>query len=338
MSGTSLPLDPSVLGAGNCGCCAGVDVQTPAQIWNRAGLPAVQYRIGTHGAFKASMLARLSSADFPALGRLTTRDDSDPTIALIDATAVLGDVLTFYQERIANEAYLRTATQWRSLAALGRLIGYEPSPGVAATAYLAFTLETAAGAPEQTDIPQATRLQSIPAARQLPQTFETLAPFTARPEWNAMTVVRSLAQAAPGPFTQSVLVQGVATQVRPGDRLLLTGGLGTFAATVQAVTPDAASLTTQLDFASGAAPAGVGVVVPAAAAAQSAPPAALNTAALASLILSQAWNAADLLAFIQSMNWSPASVMAAVIAGAAAAPTSGAAVIRLPPEGGDIRP
>ena len=49
------------------------------------------------------------------------------------------DILTFYQERLANESYLRTATQLDSLTQLSRLIGYQPSPGIAASTYLAFT-------------------------------------------------------------------------------------------------------------------------------------------------------------------------------------------------------
>ena len=44
-------------------------------------------------------------------------------------------MLTFYQERIANEAYLRTATERVSLLELARLIDYELRPGVAASTY-----------------------------------------------------------------------------------------------------------------------------------------------------------------------------------------------------------
>ena len=54
---------------------------------------------------------------------LLTRSADDPTIALLDAWSVLGDVLTFYTERIANEGFLRTATELRSviwLAAMRR--------------------------------------------------------------------------------------------------------------------------------------------------------------------------------------------------------------------------
>ena len=70
------------------------------------------------------MLAALSDPSFPALALLRTRDSTDFSIALLDAWAVALDILTFYQERFANEAFLRTAVDQRSvieLAAPGRL-------------------------------------------------------------------------------------------------------------------------------------------------------------------------------------------------------------------------
>src|SRR4051794_36163063 len=98
-----------------CGCCAGTGVQTPRLEQNAPGLPAVAYRAGTWASFKESMLARLSSSDYPALADLKTRNDDDFTIAFLDAASIMLDILTFYQERLANESYLRTATQLRSL-------------------------------------------------------------------------------------------------------------------------------------------------------------------------------------------------------------------------------
>src|SRR5262245_3636467 len=105
----------------DCGCCAGLGVQTPAEVNNRAGLGAIAYRAGTHAQFKASMLADLSSSRHPQLGALETREDSDFSIALLDAWATVADVLTFYQERIANESYLRTATERFSLVEMAWL-------------------------------------------------------------------------------------------------------------------------------------------------------------------------------------------------------------------------
>jgi hypothetical protein len=211
---------------GDCGCCSGTTIGTPAAKYNRPGLPAIGYRVGSHAEFKATLLARLSSTDYPALGGLTTRDDGDYTIALCDAAAVLGDVLTFYQERIANESYLRTATETRSVTELGRLIGYRLSPGVAAGTALAFTLEEAPGAPalaaRPVEVPAGTRAQSVPDPGQDPQTFETVAPITARVGWNAIPPQRS-APPAIGAGLAELHVAGTTTQLQPGDAILVVG-------------------------------------------------------------------------------------------------------------------
>ena len=106
---------------------------TPDAGVNRPNLDELRYRLGTHGAFLKTMMARLSSDDYPALAGLTTRDPDDPAIALLDAWATVADVLTFYQERIANEGYLRTATEPRSILELARLVNdgdvLRPRPG-----------------------------------------------------------------------------------------------------------------------------------------------------------------------------------------------------------------
>src|SRR5579864_6924969 len=191
-----------------CGCCAGLEVVTPELEANRPGLSALVYRAGTHATFLESMLARISSIylDVPARdgsgkiqrifplnglvlngekfervsAGLSTRELNDPSIALLDAWATVADVLTFYQERIANESYLRTATERVSLIELAQLIGYKMRPGVAASTYLAFTVEDAKGAPGQASIDIGTKVQSIPGPGQLPQTFETIEKITAK--------------------------------------------------------------------------------------------------------------------------------------------------------------
>src|SRR5262245_59148423 len=146
-------------GACTCGCCLGLTAFTPVKLYNRQGLSAIAYRVGTQPLFKRSMLAALSSSTHRALLALGTRDDDDFSIALLDAWACVADVLTFYQERLANESYLPTATERRSLLELARLIGYELGPGVAASAWVAFTLETAPGAPSRTVIDAGAKVQ-----------------------------------------------------------------------------------------------------------------------------------------------------------------------------------
>jgi Baseplate J-like protein len=211
----------------DCGCCSGITVLTPQAENNRPGLSSISYRVGRWATFKESMLARLSSSDYPALTALKTRDDDDFTVAFLDATSVVLDILTFYQERLANESYLRTAGQLRSLTELSRLIGYEPAPGVSASTYLAFSLKAAPGqtpdpsAPAIT-IPAGSQVQSVPAQGQKPQTFETSADIPAKPDWNALPV-RTGTPWMPQIGDIGVYLQGIATQLQPGDLILIVG-------------------------------------------------------------------------------------------------------------------
>lgn len=209
----------------DCDCCAGAE-RTPGLRFNAPGLDVIDYRVGRHGEFKAAMLARLSSAAFPALAGLRTRDDDDFSIAFCDAGAVMLDVLSFYQERIAHEAYLRTSTERRSVLELSRLIGYQPAPGVAASTHLAFALEDSPGMPSLAATPVSiaigTRAQSVPGPDEQPQTFETVAPITARVEWNAIPA-RATAPQVPKSGGNTLIVSGNATQVQPGDVILVVG-------------------------------------------------------------------------------------------------------------------
>ena len=108
----------------DCGCCQSIKELTPVEIENPPGLSALKYRIGTYSRFKASMHAGISSQT-AIQKKLTTRADDDLSIAILDAWATVSDILTFYQERIANEGFLRTATERMSILELARTIGYE---------------------------------------------------------------------------------------------------------------------------------------------------------------------------------------------------------------------
>jgi predicted phage baseplate assembly protein len=177
------------------------------------------------------MLARLPHQAVPSAGgepertlrplaALTTRSAEDPTIALLDAWATAADVLTFYQERIANEGYVRTATERRSILELARHLGYELAPGVAASTWLSFGAEDAPGAPVSVAVPAGLAVMSIPAQDQRPQTFETDEALEARPEWNAMRS-RRRAPHPVGAGTGELYLEGTGSQLQPGDPLIL---------------------------------------------------------------------------------------------------------------------
>ena len=79
----------------------------PERPKNRPALPRIGYRIGTYSDFREHLIRRLNAST--ELSSWTHREPDDPGIALLEGAAVLGDVLTFYQELYANEAFLRTA-------------------------------------------------------------------------------------------------------------------------------------------------------------------------------------------------------------------------------------
>ena len=200
--------------------------ETPQAITNRPALSAITYRVGTYSTFYASMLAALSDPAFPPLAHLRTHSPSDFSIALLDSWAVALDILTFYQERFANEAFLRTAVDQRSVFELARLIGYVPSPGVSASAMLAFTLSSTAGSPDNVLIPSSTRVQSVPGPGQKPQIFETSSDLTAVIALNAMPAQTQF----PWQLNQSdssTWIAGSSNNINVGDALLfITGSAG----------------------------------------------------------------------------------------------------------------
>ncbi|WP_322061180.1 putative baseplate assembly protein [Paraburkholderia sp. J63] len=281
-----------------CGCCTGTAVTVPASVANPPGLAALDYRVGTYAGFFGTMLAQLSLVTIAVpsagqsgtdlltpLAKLTTRDPADPAIALLDAWAVVADVLTFYQERIANEGFLPSAVERRSLIELARLIGYRPRPGVAASVRLAFTMTAGfAGT-----LPAGTRSQSVPSGSSAtPQFYETSADLVARDTWNALAprlarpqvispasdtglpksaddaTAKALANGnAPGvalPASSGILVtgadvidavylDGIATQVKPGDALFFVFGTDTAATPAMQYLRIAGDVDAQADFA-----------------------------------------------------------------------------------------
>lgn len=157
-------------------CCELVDRPPAAPIWpsNPPGRAPIAYRIGTFPTFRRALLDALATPE----SRWRENATGDYQSMLVELWAYLADILTFYQERIANEALLGTATQRESLRRLAELIGYRPAPGAAAVGQVAFTVE----ASKTIVIPAGFRVGSRPAPGTQAAVFETAAAFTARGE------------------------------------------------------------------------------------------------------------------------------------------------------------
>lgn len=216
-----------------CGCCDGIHAITPVSHWNRPGLAHIRYRAGTHAAFLETMKARLSSVVAPddpnarPLLGLTTRNPDDFSIALLDGWSTVADVLTFYQERIAQEGYLETSTERRSVRELANLIGYSLRPGVAASVFLALTLD------KDQDVmiaPYDVRVQNVPGPGETAQTFENVEALDARYAWNQLKprltrpqTAASIAEGTQDDLRARIYLDGTSTNLKPNDVVLLTG-------------------------------------------------------------------------------------------------------------------
>ncbi|WP_448612087.1 putative baseplate assembly protein [Geodermatophilus sp. URMC 60] len=214
--------------AGSCGCCLPPATVTPETLANRPALDEVRYRVGSYPTFRQAMIelvgvlgGRLTAeAGLAArpLERWTARDSDDYGIAVLEMWATVADILTFYQERYANEAWLRTARQRSSVRRLAGLLGYRPKPGVAAATLLAVTVEEGAAL----TLPAGTRAQSVPGDGEKPQQFETDEALLATSSLNRVPVFGGILPVTPLSAGQRIATLVPGTPVpAPRDRALL---------------------------------------------------------------------------------------------------------------------
>lgn len=138
---------------------------------NLPQLSHIDYRIGTWRDFRRWTLTPLAGETMLSRGGSPvwrTQGQGDLAVMAAEWFAYLADILTFYNERIANQDYLRTADLPESVNRLIRLLGYRPRPAVGATGTLA-ALVTAG---QSAVLPKGLQFQSKPGPGQAPQTFE----------------------------------------------------------------------------------------------------------------------------------------------------------------------
>lgn len=209
----------------------------------------VRFRIGDYQTFLSAMRARVheemvTETDRAANGVETRQfrplyyyyDDAPGQWmpALLAVWAEVGDILTFYQERIANEGYLGTAVEPGSVDEIFASVGLPAAVDGAAEAHVSFTAShLAAGlrqlaadnAPGPVPIPVGTLIGSIPDVGVLPAVFETTEGIDAHPEWNKLSarVATRIEQPAFDAHTTQLALEGVKTGLAAGDLLLMQG-------------------------------------------------------------------------------------------------------------------
>ncbi|MGH7646875.1 MAG: hypothetical protein ACREND_02075 [Gemmatimonadaceae bacterium] len=198
----------------------------PATISNRPGLPHIAFRIGAYTDIRDYLLRQLDVE--PTLLPWTHRRPDDPGIALLEGAAILGDILTFYQELYANEAYLRTARWRESIADLVKLLGYRLTPGVGGHGTFAFLVHGTTPVIVPSGFPISAQLTGDTT----PDDFQTSSDLTAYPQWSQFNLYRPRNTPQPiaaGANQLEIQAVGGATDVdsigafdlQAGDRILL---------------------------------------------------------------------------------------------------------------------
>ncbi|HEX6912914.1 MAG TPA: hypothetical protein VF142_21070, partial [Longimicrobium sp.] len=197
--------------------CGGVDCRPPAGPRAPAPFPrppqAMDYMARDYDSYLRALLDLLP-ARVPGW---RDRSEADLGMALLELFAFVGDQLTYYQDRVALEGWLRTATQHDSVRRLLRLVDYTPDPGRAAR------VELVARATAPAFLPAGFRVSTLGRDGTDGAAFETEADRVVLPELNELLL---FADAPDDPERTRVTVAAVLDDghLPAGSRLLLEDG------------------------------------------------------------------------------------------------------------------
>lgn len=122
--------------------------------------PNIDYTSRDYNDIVADMFAYARQA----LPEWKTRDPNDFGVVLVELFAGMGDMLNYYIDRVASEAYIETAVLRRNVLALSRMLGYNPTPQRSATTTLTMnnSLTNAITVPEGTRFFASTVVNGLP--------------------------------------------------------------------------------------------------------------------------------------------------------------------------------
>lgn len=220
----------------------------PRIIFNRPGLKTIDYRVGMYSEMRAFLLDQIDKR--PELAGWTHRGADDPGIALLEGGAITADILTFYQQLYANEAFLRTAKWQESVFELVRLTGYRPAPGVGGLATFAALVKSE----KPIVIPAAFGFKVKLEDQTQQSEFESSAEVTAYQHLSEFRLYRprlperNITPAIAGNQLEIEAVDGsrsltdiTAVKIKAGDRILLAPPAQMFDVTGTAYTPQQAA-------------------------------------------------------------------------------------------------
>ena len=210
-------------------CCPCDEIAFPPEPDIAAGLARLPRQVLGFPEYRHAMLAqarlRTSLTDWRA------REGDDLGLMMLEWWAYVFDVVAFYDSEIAQNLYLRTATDLGALRRLVGIIGYHLRPGIAAEAYIAAVADPGPAIL----IPKGTAFRSEAFGSEPPQVFESDTDATTSAhtnKWTLASVQRMAAQAG-----DRLLFDINTLRLTRGALAVFTWGSTTSIATVTAINP-----------------------------------------------------------------------------------------------------
>jgi hypothetical protein len=198
------------------GACPCEQCRDPHIVTNQPGLSTVGYRVDDFAGFRRALL-RPRDGEKALLGWHPAPGDLG--LQVLEWWAYLGDILTFYNERIANEDYLRTAQLTDDVTRLVRLLGYKPRPAIGAVGQVA-AIRSPQRPQEPLVIPAGFQVSNTATPGVPVETFEAEAATFSGPSDAQVALPPSAGLLTPGATgIGSVLLKG-SVSLKPGIVLL----------------------------------------------------------------------------------------------------------------------
>jgi hypothetical protein len=135
-------------------------------------IPQVDYTSRDYTALRADLIDLI-----PYYAPLwTNRDPADFGMTILETFAYMGDILNYYIDKSANEAFISTASQRENVLQLAKLLGYKPTEPTASTTTVTFSNSSAVSV----TVPRLTRVatSAVSNASTTQIVFETDAEVT----------------------------------------------------------------------------------------------------------------------------------------------------------------
>ena len=104
-------------------------------------IPQIDYVSRDYTAIRADLVAVAKQLN----PTWVVSDPADLGVTLLETFAYLGDILSFYTDRMASEGFLGTASQRSSVLQIANMLGYTPTPSSAATVSLSLYNNNSSG-------------------------------------------------------------------------------------------------------------------------------------------------------------------------------------------------